>query len=229
MSLAGRFRDHLYRRKCEAQARQCSDSQLKTYLGAAAPSVNSKLRDIEFLVADLEMTGLNPRRDCILSIGTTLIRHKTLIHSQSTHQFVQQTDADLAQSAPIHKIFERDLSSGVALETALNVFLQQAQGRVLVLHHSALDIKFLRGAIKAQYGAKFVCHIADTMLLERKRLQKQGLEAVSLGLASTRQRYGLPNYEAHNATIDALATAELFLAQLSYLDTDNQSTLNDVL
>ncbi|MCP1328190.1 3'-5' exonuclease, partial [Halomonas sp. 707D4] len=39
---------------------------------------------------------------------------------------------------------------------------------------------------------------------------------VSIRLDASRQRYGLPSYQGHHALTDALATAELFQAQVAY-------------
>ena len=41
-----------------------------------------------------------------------------------------------------------------------------------------------------------------------------GKKPVSIRLADSRLRYGLPHYAAHNALIDAVATAELLQAQV---------------
>ena len=53
------------------------------------------------------------------------------------------------------------------------------------------------------------------MALEEIRLQRQG-KRNGLHLGDCRTRYYLPEYAAHNALIDAVATAELFLAQMRY-------------
>jgi len=42
-----------------------------------------------------------------------------------------------------------------------------------------------------------------------------GIQPVSIRLDDSRQRYGLPTYSAHHAKVDAMATAELFLAQVA--------------
>jgi DNA polymerase-3 subunit epsilon len=65
--------------------------------------------------------------------------------------------------------------------------------------------------------------VIDTMQLEarlhpRKRRpgwlrQLLDQQAVSIRLADSRLRYGLPLYQAHHALTDALATAELLQAQ----------------
>ncbi len=43
-----------------------------------------------------------------------------------------------------------------------------------------------------------------------------GRAPASLRLDASRRRYRLPRYSAHHALTDALATAELFLAQVGY-------------
>ncbi|MDF5496357.1 3'-5' exonuclease, partial [Vibrio parahaemolyticus] len=43
-----------------------------------------------------------------------------------------------------------------------------------------------------------------------------GKKPGSVRLGHARERYGLPAYQPHHALTDALATAELFQAQLQY-------------
>ncbi len=42
-----------------------------------------------------------------------------------------------------------------------------------------------------------------------------GVPPASIRLDDSRQRYGLPSYSAHHAKVDAMATAELFIAQVA--------------
>jgi DNA polymerase-3 subunit epsilon len=57
-----------------------------------------------------------------------------------------------------------------------------------------------------------------TMRMEHRRLLRRDriIGAGDLTLGSCRTRYGLPDYPAHNALSDALATGELLLAQASH-------------
>ncbi|HCV01678.1 MAG TPA: 3'-5' exonuclease, partial [Pseudoalteromonas sp.] len=57
--------------------------------------------------------------------------------------------------------------------------------------------------------------ILDTFVIEKKRLHQQGHEIGhdDLTLSECRKRYNLPHYSSHHALTDAMATAELFLAQ----------------
>lgn len=65
----------------------------------------------------------------------------------------------------------------------------------------------------------------DTMAIEaylhpnRKRSWWQklkGQQPISIRLADSRRRYGLPHYPPHNALVDALASAELLMAQVQH-------------
>ena len=55
--------------------------------------------------------------------------------------------------------------------------------------------------------------VLDTMNIERK-LTEHTSGKQDLRLSAIRQKRGLPEYDAHNALVDSLATAEVFLSQL---------------
>ncbi len=97
-------------------------------------------------------------------------------------------------------------------------FLQVAVGRVLVFHHAQLDMAYLNRCSRRLFGAPLLLPVVDTLALERGALERRdvSLRANSLRLASCRARYGLPPGWVHNALTDALATAELLLAQISH-------------
>jgi len=67
----------------------------------------------------------------------------------------------------------------------------------------------------------------DTMAIANKRIHLQG-KALGLRLAQCRERYGLPAGSQHDALADAQATAELFLAQASYLGKQENLRLSEL-
>lgn len=225
MSLGARINDFLFAKRLEKARRTSADASMLDFYQAEPPSSLDTIHNTEFLVLDLEMSGLDPKSDQILSIGYAVIKQKQIKHTKARHVYINNLSADLSETAPLHGIMHDDLSLGLSLEQALEKLLQDLRGKVLVLHHARLDKSFLTQACKQHYGCALVCRTVDTMLLERARLVQQGKEPHQLSLAKTRQRYGLPNYHAHNAAIDALATAELFLAQLSFIAPNTDSRL----
>ena len=62
--------------------------------------------------------------------------------------------------------------------------------------------------------------VLDTMQVElaRRKRREIPVQQGDLQLGRLRTQYRLPRYTAHNALIDALATAELMLAMAARLD-----------
>ena len=73
--------------------------------------------------------------------------------------------------------------------------------------------------------------VIDTLTLARKWLARRNKEPEqgALRLYALRERYGLPRYNAHNALSDALATAELFLAQVEHMDSRRPPSLGSLM
>ena len=71
----------------------------------------------------------------------------------------------------------------------------------------------------------------DTMAIERKRLLRKHdvIKEGTLRLDACRQRYNLPVYAGHNASVDALACGELLLAQMASIAGNEKLNLADLL
>jgi DNA polymerase-3 subunit epsilon len=98
-------------------------------------------------------------------------------------------------------------------------------GKVVVVHYRRIERGFLDQAMRHLVGEGLHFPLIDTMQLEARlhRGKQQpgwlarlmGKKPVSIRLADSRLRYGLPLYQAHHALTDALATAELLQAQIA--------------
>jgi len=71
----------------------------------------------------------------------------------------------------------------------------------------------------------------DTQVLARRTFERRQIpfKGSDLRLHSLGDRYNLPRYGAHNALSDALAAAELFLAQAAHRDSGKGIPLADFL
>ena len=106
----------------------------------------------------------------------------------------------------------------------LEVVVVTMAGKVVVVHYRGIERPFLQAAVKARLGAGLLFPLIDTMQLEARLHRQQplsfwqklrGQRPLSIRLADSRLRYGLPPYRPHHAVTDALACAELLQAQLS--------------
>jgi DNA polymerase-3 subunit epsilon len=175
---------------------------------------------VEFLAVDLETTGLDPRQDAIVSIGWVPVSGGRVRLDGAAHRLVRPEQGISDASAVIHGILEDHVREAPPLAEVLPEFLAALAGRVPIVHHAAVERGFLDAACEALYGAPLVVPYVDTLALERRRLDRRGQVARpgDLRLHACRDRYGLPRYRAHNALVDALAAAELLLAQVAHMD-----------
>ena len=70
----------------------------------------------------------------------------------------------------------------------------------------------------------------DTLALEKRHLDQRDVayDPSELRLSNLRRKFELPEHHAHNALCDAIATAELFMAQMSKANKDGKILLRDV-
>ncbi len=177
-------------------------------------STRTDWRNADFLVCDAEMTSLDANTGELLSLGWIAIADGMIQLNSAAHHLILP-DGSVGQSATIHHLRDIDLNDARPLEEVMALFLLAAAGRVLVFHNAALDIAYIDSAVRALHGAPLLLPYADTMLAEHALLTRRGspIGDGNLRLDACRARYGLTRSDAHNALCDALATAELFLAQ----------------
>ena len=200
---------------------------LKDYLAVPFPDRSRDYRDVEFVALDLETTGLDARRDEILSIGMVALHGDRIDLGTAAHYLVTPTRAVPESSAVIHQITDDDAAQGRPLAEVLPLVLARLSGRVLLGHHVKLERAFLSAACRQLYGTRFLAPLADTEALIRRWMaeRNQPITGGSLRLGALRERYGLPRYKAHNALVDAVATAELFCAFVANRDLGGKAPL----
>ena len=207
------FRRWRLRRRCRLLAGQCRQTGLDAYIKACPDLDVGQLDNTPLISVDLELTGLDPKQNQIIAIGWTQVDHGRIRLGSNRHIMVNAQQS-VGKSAAIHELMDSDVASGVPLETGLQVLFEAAAGRVWLFHHAGLDVAFLRRACLAWAGLTPPFTVLDTLHMElalRKR-RDQPVKQGELQLTSLRARYNLPRYTAHNALIDACATAELMLA-----------------
>lgn len=209
---------------------KASHKTIVDYYSALLGNISKPFSQIPLMAIDLEMTGLDPKCDQILSIGLVPIHNGMLQLANAQHKLVN-IDGSVGDSAVIHGIVDRQLVTAISAKEAMVWFLTQTKGYVLVAHHAPLDIHFLKTEIQRSLGEKMSFVTIDTLSLERHRLLRQHevLKEGSLRLDACRRRYGLPIYAAHNATVDALACGELLLAQMAGIAGKDDLNLFDLI
>ncbi|MDH5359492.1 MAG: exonuclease domain-containing protein [Gammaproteobacteria bacterium] len=207
------------------------DNPLRDYYRQTFVSKKCTLDSLELVSVDLETTGFNPQSDAILSIGQLEIRHNQIELATAQHTVIRShTDIDAA-SAVVHGITDDRSAAGISLRDAVSRLLASLAGKVMLVHYSSLEQRFLNQACQTLFGGPFIVPIVDTLYLARRRYQRQhkSFKGNELRLHNLRAELGLPRYQAHNALSDALATAELYLVQIDQAGGSQGMKLSDIL
>ncbi|MCZ8530805.1 3'-5' exonuclease [Alteromonas sp. PRIM-21] len=183
-----------------------------------------------FTAVDLELTSLNPSTTQITSVGYVSGTGSCIDLSTSGYHVINTT-ADLEQSPVIHGLTPDILQKGEHLEVALRALIPLFQQHMLIFHNARLDLMALNKAFKLCALPKLEVIYIDTLQLALYQLNKQHqvLPGNSATLGVCRQRLDLPAFNEHNALDDALATLQLFLAQLTELGVAKEATLDCLL
>jgi DNA polymerase-3 subunit epsilon len=217
--ILGRLRSPERRRQAAAQ--QAPPGPLRDFLSTPPPGGDTLLADLPLLAVDIETTGLDAARDHVLAIGWAPVDGAS-IDLSGARRLVLRAEAEVGQSATIHGLTDDDLAQGVPPVQALEEVLRALTGRVLLAHHASIETDFLATACRKAFGVPLLTGSVDTLVLQH-RLLTEGAGAVeeprpgALRLWAARERYGLPLYQAHEPLTDAIACAELYLAQTAEL------------
>jgi DNA polymerase-3 subunit epsilon len=169
---------------------------------------------------DLETGGLDAGKDPIIAVGMVPIRGGRIRLGDSFRTLVRpggQRRIDPA-SVPAHQLVHGELRDAPTIDEVLPVVERRLRGEVLLVHHRAIDVAFLREACRrtgVRWPAPKVVDTVDLLLRAARRGRFTAPDEVRdrpvLNLSAAREAYGLPPYAAHDALTDAVATAELFL------------------
>lgn len=191
------------------------------------------LGEVELLAVDLETTGLDPDRHEILSVGMVPVVRLTIELGGARQYAVRPVGpTGVGASATVHGITDDAAAEAAPLAEVLPEVLAALDGRLLLAHHTPIEVGFLRAACRVHGLTWPDVTAVDTVRLQRRVLRRASspghLTDAELSLAAARRSLGLPRYRSHEALTDALACAELFLAQVAALSGDRELTLRGV-
>jgi DNA polymerase III epsilon subunit family exonuclease len=161
------------------------------------------LEEAEFVVFDLETTGLAAGRDQICEIGAVRVRGLELVDS-----FQSLVNPRVALPEPIARLTglrEQELRGAPSISSVLRRFLAFAGDELLVAHNARFDQRFLERQLgDRRLSEPPLCTAALARRLLEGRLRR-------VGLASLAHFFGVPTQPCHRALPDAEATAQVLV------------------
>ena len=166
----------------------------------------------EYVVFDTETTGLNPKKDEILSIGALRIKDNKILTSQTFEVYLKNTKEISSKSIEIHQIRPCDLQNATDVEDGIKDFLIFIGSRPLIGYYLEFDVAMINKYIKPMLGITLpnrMIEVSEIYFDKTIALIPQG--NIDLRFDTILQKCGVPDMGAHNAVNDAIMTAMIFL------------------
>ena len=163
-------------------------------------------------MVDVETSGLDTRRDRLLSIGAVAVEAGAIRLADSIELTLRQTVESGHDNILLHGISGGQQRAGLPPTEALELFSAFANAAPLVAYHADFDRQFLERAMRNAPGAPMRWEWIDVAWLAPALLDQV---TVQRSLDDWCAAYGIAHVARHNAVSDAFATAELLLILLT--------------
>jgi DNA polymerase-3 subunit epsilon len=167
----------------------------------------------ELVSIDCETTGLDVKRDQILSVGAIKVRGDAILTSQRLDFLVRPKEPVSERTILIHHIRPVDLDGAMPVDEAIKRVLDFIGPRPLVGYFLEFDVGMLNKHVRSLIGVGLPNSQIEVSRLYydwRARQVPPGGN-IDLRFETIRQRLDLPRRAAHDAFNDALLTAMMYL------------------
>lgn len=197
------------------------------YIAHFKSKQNKDLDTIRFVVFDTETTGLDIKKDRMLSIGTIAVFNGVIKVADGFECYVKQ-DLFNAETVKIHGLLKAGVNKKLSEQEAIIQFLDHIKNAVLVAHHAAFDVAIINQALTRLDLPKLKNKVLDTGHLFNKT--KLDTSKLHFSLDHLSDRFNIPQHDRHTASGDAYITAVLLVKLIAILKKkNNKLTLDDLL
>jgi DNA polymerase-3 subunit epsilon len=178
-------------------------------------NVKTPVTEARYVVVDTELTGLDEKKDSIVSIGAVRMSGASIDLGANFYRLISPRTELKAASVVIHEIMPSEVEARPGIESVLADFLEFCGDAVLVGHFISIDLSFLNREMKLIRRAGIQNPALDTFSIYewlRKRSKSRDCFATPLGgyrLYDIVKCFDIAVNGAHNAVIDAFITAQL--------------------
>ena len=185
--------------------------------------INPKGQDLntEYIVFDIETTGLSQKKNKIIEIGAVKVKDGEEIDRFS--EFINPEEPIPYSIEQLTSITDEMVMHAPTVDVILPKFLEFCGDDIVVAHNAAFDTGFIKKNAR-DLGMKFDNSIMDTMTLSHVLLPELG----KFTLDRVCKALNVKNEHHHRAVDDANATAKIFVKLYEMLVERGVKTVEDV-
>jgi DNA polymerase-3 subunit epsilon len=189
--------------------------------------------DVSFVVLDTELTGLNERKDSIVSVGAVRMAGRKISLGDRFYRLVKPRAELTSKSVIVHGITPSEVAGEAESAHVLAEFASFCGESVLVGHCVSIDMAFLDREMKQTMNNRLdnpLIDTADVFFWMRNRGLMENMMVPRLPeLYKLARSFDIRVADAHHAQMDSFITAQLFQRFLVLLKQEGISTLQDLL
>ncbi|HSV64816.1 MAG TPA: DEDD exonuclease domain-containing protein [Mycobacteriales bacterium] len=175
------------------------------YVQASFDELGEPLREVTFVVVDLETTGGAPDSSAITEIGAVKVRGGQVLAEFQT--LLDPGEPIPAYISVLTGITDAMVLGAPTLPSVLPAFLEFARSAVLVAHNAPFDTGFLKAACTRLGYPWPAFRVLDTALLARRVLVHDEVPNCRLGTLA--RHFAAGTTPCHRALADARATVDV--------------------
>jgi DNA polymerase-3 subunit epsilon len=167
----------------------------------------------EVVAFDCETTGLDVRRNDIITIAAVRIRDNRILTSERFEAVIRPEARMNVDAIKIHRLREMDVAAGDRIQLVIPQFLHFIGGRPLVGYYIDFDVRMVDKYLLSLKGFELPNKLIEVSKLyyERKYGDAPPGTTVDLSFAAILRDLDLPVLDQHDAFNDALTTAMMYL------------------
>src|SRR5574344_2351178 len=172
----------------------------------------------EYVSLDCETTGLNPKKDEILSIGAVLIKDNKILMRKTFNIYLKPSKSINIESIKVHHLREIDLENAIEPNEAIYKLLEFIGSRPIVGYYIDFDATIISKYTKNLLGIKLPNEkIEVSSIYYDTKKSKDNYGFIDLKFDTIMKNLNIPTLGKHDALNDAIMTAMIFLKLKKHL------------
>ena len=169
-------------------------------------------RGDEVVVIDTETTGMDPKKDEVISIGAVKVIDNRILINQAFEAWMEPEGEISEESIKIHGIRKIDIESASEPHKVIDELLEFIGNRPLVGYYIRFDKRMLDRYVKEITGIELQNPLIELSDMYYKRYRKHSAhEFVDLKFDTIMEYLNLPRLGKHDALNDAIMSAMIYL------------------
>ena len=166
----------------------------------------------EYVCLDCETSGLNPKKDEILSIGAVHIKENKILMRKTFNIFLKPSKNINPESIKIHHIRPVDLENGLDAKEGIYQLLDFIGSRTIIGYYIKFDVAIISKYTKEYLDIKLPNKTIEVSEIYYKtRKKRSDYQFIDLRFDTILKNLDIPRLGKHDALNDAIMTAMMFL------------------